>query len=74
MTPRSPGWPSPGGLSLLPGAQDLATAPPKPVLLPPRPRLSGASMFFMSCWRGWTPWNRNSSPCRGRRPTTTSTR
>lgn len=31
-------------------------------------------MFFMSCWRGWTPWNGNGSPYRGRRPTTTSTR
>eukprot|EP00069_Balaena_mysticetus_P001501 bmy_15343T0 len=31
-------------------------------------------MFFMSCWRGWTPWNGSDSPCRDRRPTTTSTR
>lgn len=31
-------------------------------------------MFFMSCWRGWTPWRGNGSPYRGRRPTTTSTR
>lgn len=40
----------------------------------PRPRLSGASMFFMSCWQGWTPRRGSSSPFRNRRPTTTSTR
>lgn len=63
----------PQDLPSLPWAQGLATVPAKPGLSP-RPRLSGASMSFTSCWRGWTLGSGSSCPCRSRRATTTSTR
>lgn len=48
MVPKPPSLPS-SGLVLAALGQNQVTAPSKPVLLPSRPRLSGASMFFMSC-------------------------